>query len=118
MRRRADKRHVLNRDAVTPARPGELTIRLATATDSREVERLAQLDSAESPTGPTLVAEVEGELVAALPLEGGKTVADPFRRTGEVVHLLELRAAQLNGEGHGLRQRTSRTRAQPRAAER
>jgi hypothetical protein len=95
-----------------------MTIRLATSADTIDLERLAQLDSTASPTGPTLVAEVKGKLVAALPLDGGRPVADPFQRTGEIVHLLELRAAQLNGDGHEPERRTSPASAQPRTAER
>lgn len=75
-----------------------LTMRLASAQDAKELERLAQLDSARTPTGPALVAEVEGEIVAALPLNGDKPVADPFRLTAETLALLELRAAQLRGD--------------------
>jgi hypothetical protein len=72
-----------------------VTVRLASSRDARELDRLAQLDSARSPTGPTLVAEIEGQLVAALPLRGGRPVADPFRPTAELVELLEIRATQL-----------------------
>jgi hypothetical protein len=57
------------------------------------IERLAQLDSARRPSGPVLVAAVGGEPVAALPLDGGPTIADPFRGTAALVSLLELRVA-------------------------
>jgi hypothetical protein len=43
-----------------------------------------------------LVAAVAGEPRAALPLNGGPVLADPFHRTAELVSLLEMRAAQLN----------------------
>jgi len=61
------------------------------------IERLAQLDSAPSPGGRVLVAAVAGEPRAALPLDGGPAVADPFHRTAELVALLGMRVAQLNG---------------------
>jgi hypothetical protein len=61
------------------------------------IERLAQLDSARRPSGPVLVAAVRGEPVAALPLDGGPAIADPFQPTAALVSLLELRVAQLNG---------------------
>jgi hypothetical protein len=64
---------------------------------------LAELDSRRPATGPMLVAEVEGEPRAALPLDGGAPFADPFRLTGELVSLLELRARQLRGEAPGPR---------------
>jgi hypothetical protein len=57
--------------------------------------RLAQLDSARRPSGPVLVAVVGGEPAAALPLDGGPAIADPFQRTAELVSLLELRVAQM-----------------------
>jgi hypothetical protein len=50
------------------------------------------------PIGPALVAEVAGVPRAVLPLEGGRAFGDPFRRTGELIALLELRAAQLRRE--------------------
>jgi hypothetical protein len=59
------------------------------------IERLAQLDSARRPTGPVLVAVAGGEPVAALPLDGGPAIADPFQPTAALVSLLELRLAQM-----------------------
>jgi hypothetical protein len=75
-----------------------LTVRLATSEDARDLRRLAQLDSGPAPTGPTLVAEVDGVLAAALPLDGGRPVADPFLPTAEVLRMLKIRAAQLDGD--------------------
>ena len=74
---------------------GELRIRRATASDARTVERLAALDSARAPQGEVVIAEIDGEPVAAAPIDGGAAVADPFRRTTEVVKMLELRAEQI-----------------------
>ena len=74
-----------------------VTVRFATQDDARGIERLAQLDSADVPTEPALVAEIEGELVAMLPLGRDRALADPFRRTEGIVRLLELRRAQLRG---------------------
>jgi hypothetical protein len=59
------------------------------------IERLARLDSASRPTGQVLVAAVAGEPVAALPLDGGPAIADPFQPTAALVSLLELRVAQM-----------------------
>ena len=61
------------------------------------IERLAQLDSAKRPSGPVLIAAVAGKPVAALPLDGGPVIADPFQPTAAVVSLLELRVAQMRG---------------------
>lgn len=73
-----------------------LTIRLAGSGDAAALSRLAQLDSAPPPGPvPMLVAEVAGELCAALPLDGGRVIADPFRPTVELVAILAERARQL-----------------------
>jgi hypothetical protein len=75
-----------------------LTIRLAVPADAPALRRLALLDSAPPPEPvPMLVATVEGDLCAALPLDGGMAIADPFRRTVEIVGLLTARARQLQG---------------------
>jgi hypothetical protein len=59
------------------------------------IERLARLDSAAPPRGPVLVAATDGVPRAALPLNGGPAIADPFHNTAELVSLLEVRLAQL-----------------------
>jgi hypothetical protein len=74
-----------------------LTIRMAVPADCAALTRLAQLDSAAPfDTAAVLVAEVDGELVAAVPREGGEAIANPFRRTAAIVALLEGRAAELD----------------------
>ncbi len=57
--------------------------------------RLAVLDSSEPPAQPMLVAEVDGELRAALSLRDWNVVADPFLPTAALVDLLRARAEQL-----------------------
>ena len=42
-----------------------------------------------------LVAESDGRLLAAVPFDGGRAIADPFEPTAEAVALLELRARQI-----------------------
>ena len=78
-------------DTETP----QLTVRRAGPADSAALVRLAALDSAAIPSGPVLVADIEGELVAALPLEGGRSIADPFQHTSAALEMLQLRAAQV-----------------------
>lgn len=73
----------------------EITVRLADHTDSRALLELAALDSAQVPAGALVVAESDGEIVAAVPVGGGPPIADPFRRTAHLVEMLELRAAQM-----------------------
>jgi hypothetical protein len=72
-----------------------LVIRHIGPGDVDALRTLAQLDSSRVPTGETLVAEVGGELWAAISVENLHTVADPFRLTGELVSLLTERARQL-----------------------
>ena len=72
-----------------------VVIRAARGSDGDSLRRLAALDSARVPAGDMLVAEAEGAVVAAHSPTTGATIADPFRRTAEVVQLLELRGAML-----------------------
>ena len=77
------------------AEPSQVVIRRSTAADGPAFAALSALDSAPMPFGPALVAEVAGVPRAVLPLDGGRAFGDPFVRTGELVALLELRAAQM-----------------------
>jgi len=77
---------------------GSLTIRFADSLDGRALATLAALDSADPLTLPALVADVEGELRAALSLADRSVIADPFRPTRELVELLHARADQLSAD--------------------
>lgn len=72
-----------------------VTLRFAFPDDDAGLVRLAGLDCALPLVLPALVAEVDGELCAALSLVDGRAVADPFQFTGELVDLLRARASQL-----------------------
>ena len=74
---------------------GAVLIRASSESDSGRLQRLAILDSAPAPHGPMLVAERDGILVAAVPMDGGRAIADPFEPTAGVVGLLQLRRTQL-----------------------
>ena len=74
---------------------GSLTIRFATPDDEVALSRLAESDSSRAPRGAVLVAEVGDELWAALSLEDGHAIADPFRPSGELSFLLAERARQI-----------------------
>ena len=64
-----------------------VTLRLATPADRDALVRLAALDSSAPPAGKTLVAVQEGDLVAAVTIDG-RAIADPFRPTADVVSML------------------------------
>ena len=100
------------RKASAAAAGQRLTLRHATAADAAALARLARLDSAPRPQGEMLVAEVEDEIVAAVPFDGGRAIADPFRPTADVVELLRARAELLapRRAPRGLRLRLPRVR--------
>jgi hypothetical protein len=77
------------------ARGAVISIRLAGRDEDAVIERLAQLTERPVPSGRTLIAEVDGEVVAALPLAGREALVDPFKPSSEVQQLLALRANQL-----------------------
>jgi hypothetical protein len=91
------------RDGATRATPPDsgdtpvtrVTLRYASAADASALRLLAGLDSGGPFAGPALVAEIDGRLRAALPLDGGSAIADPFHQGRELVQLLALRALQL-----------------------
>jgi hypothetical protein len=91
-----------------------LTIRRATTADDFAVRRLSALDSAFPPTGHVLLAEMGDELWAALSIDTGHAVADPFRPSGDLVELLRLRAQRASA-GEQARGRVL-ARVLPRAA--
>jgi hypothetical protein len=93
LRRAAPQRPVEAAAADPMAR--DVAIRAATRSDASALVELAALDGALPPIGDTLVAEVDGSVVAALPLGGGRAFADPFRRTIDLIALLEARAEQI-----------------------
>lgn len=72
-----------------------VVIRFAYPDDARALAGLASLDEDSVPPEPVLLAEVDGELWAALSLRTHSHVADPFRPSGELVDLLRHRARQL-----------------------
>lgn len=68
--------------------PPTVVLRRATLTDALSLSRLAHRDSRPLPMGPLAVAEVEGELVAAVSAATGESIAEPFRPTAAIVDLL------------------------------
>ena len=74
-----------------------IVIRTAAPGDAA-LRRLAELDEDRPLEGPALLAEVDGMPHAAVALNGGRLVADPFARTADVAALLRLRAERLRRE--------------------
>jgi hypothetical protein len=88
------------RGTIAPVDTGDspvtrVTLRYAAAADAPRLQLLAALDCGDPPEGPALVAEVDGRLRAALPLDGGPAISDPSRGGCELLDLLRLRALQL-----------------------
>ena len=73
-----------------------VTIRHAGAQDAVALKLLAMLDSMGPLTGPVLVAESDGLVLAAIALEDGRVAADPFFPTADLVALLRARAERLD----------------------
>jgi hypothetical protein len=84
-----------------PTSAPSITIRYARSDEAPELARLAELDSSHAPHGVVIVAEVAGAMWAAVSLDDGHAVADPFRPSGELAFLLLQRARQLRGENRG-----------------
>lgn len=81
-------KHTITADSVVTLRP-------ATTGDAAALSRLAQLDSADVPQGDVLLAVVDGVPLAAMSLDTGDVVADPFVRTLDLVRMLHERAARI-----------------------
>ena len=96
--------------------PSSVVMRAARGSDGVALARLARLDSKRALRGEVLVAEVDGVIQAALQLDGGVAIANPFVPTAGLVELLELRAgdARRRRVRRGLAERL-RLRPAPRA---
>jgi hypothetical protein len=96
MHTRARRRRVATiREEIDMPATKSIAIRRATDADRTAVERLAGLDSSPAPGGDVLIAAVDDEPLAALELDTGAVVADPFRQTADLVALLTLRSKSL-----------------------
>ncbi len=84
---------------MTDTRTTEITFRRMDLdpADREAVARLADLDTRPTPEGRILGAEIDDRLLAAVAIDGGALIADPFERTTELRAMLELRARQLRG---------------------
>ena len=69
------------------------TFRPATQADHNALYDLAQLDSQRLSDERYTVAEIDGEIIAAVGHTNGNAIADPFRRTAEIVQMLKAHVA-------------------------
>jgi hypothetical protein len=73
-----------------------VTIRSATEADAAPLRRLAILSCDPPLDGEVLIAEVNGEPLAACSLDDGRTISNAFRHTRDLRPLLDLRRKQLS----------------------
>ena len=78
-----------------PPQPVRTAIQLRLSACREELERLAALTERTAREGDWLVAEVDGRPVAAVSIEDGSTLYDPFKPTSQAVSLLEFRRKQV-----------------------
>src|SRR4051794_30673045 len=106
----------------TPPPPGaaasgeRVVLRRARRRDATAPDRLAALDGVRRPAGELMLAEVDGEILAAVPVAGGRAIADPFRPTADLVDLLRARTRLLAGRAEVGGLRRLRPRLRPRIA--
>jgi hypothetical protein len=81
--------------------------------DLQALRELAERDSRPIPEERMIAAEVAGRLLAAIGIDSGEMIADPFSPTVELRSLLELRRAQLRRQT-APRRATRRRRLAPR----
>lgn len=105
LRRAADAHRVLPVEPTLEVDARPVTLRYGFPDDAEAIARLAKLDSSEPPPQPLLLAEVSGQLWAALSLSSGAVVADPFRPTKATLELLRARARQLDAKSSSQRLR-------------
>ena len=90
------KRYRLAREASVHApRPVRTAIKLRLSACREELERIATLSERPLHDGDWLVADVDGIAVAAVSVEDGTTVYDPFKPTSQALSLLKLRRKQV-----------------------
>jgi hypothetical protein len=69
-----------------------ILVRPARTVDADALRRLAALDSARPLTGDVLIAASGGEVSAAMSLDTGAVIANPFQPTAHLVELLRTAA--------------------------
>ena len=96
-RRQEIKRRVDRPANHAPHAPQTVTVRHADRADEPVLRALAALEGSAFRPGAWLCAEADGFVTAALRLDDGTVIANPFARTLELRGVLELWARQLTG---------------------
>jgi hypothetical protein len=78
-----------------PPQTVRTAIELRISACREELERLALLSERPLHEGDWLVADVDGVAVAAVSVDDGATVYDPFKPTSQALSLLKLRRKQV-----------------------
>lgn len=95
-RQRDASRYRRSRQAYSgPPQTVRTAIELRLSACREELERLALLSERPLHDGDFLVADVDGVAVAAVSVEDGTTVYDPFKPTSQALSLLKLRRKQV-----------------------
>lgn len=94
--RRAEERHPPSLSS--RAGDDDVVVRLAGDGDGAAIARLSQLEGRALPPGAALVADHGGAVLAAVSVESGAAVADPFQPTAHLVDLLLRSRAHLRGD--------------------
>jgi hypothetical protein len=95
LRRNAERYRRARAASIHPPQAVRTAIQLRLSACREELERLAALTSRPARDGDWIVADVDGVPVAAVSIEDGSTLYDPFRPTSQVVSLLEFRRKQV-----------------------
>lgn len=95
LRREADRYRRVREAFPRPAQPVRTAIQLRLSACRDELERLAALSERPLHDGDWIVADLDGVPVAAVAVDDGTTVYDPFRPTSQAVSLLKLRRKQV-----------------------
>ena len=82
-----------------PSSDLKVRVSLGEGADADSIGRLASLDSGSPPDGPVVLAELDGEPVAALGIADGSVVADPFRISNTIVFLMRAHRFEVRAIG-------------------
>lgn len=95
LRREAEAHRLAREASRRRPQPVRTAVQLRLSACRDELEKLAALSERQLRGGDWLVADLNGEPVAAVSLEDGSTVYDPFKPTAQAVSLLKLRRKQV-----------------------